>query len=93
MLRNDIDDLLDTMAKEAAEKGDDSLLPGAICFSADTWVRLSGAEFPTTCVSVKVGIRYRGVSVLVSSTREDGVLNRAEVGGQGKDYMNLEPRA
>lgn len=93
MKSDEIDDMLDAMAKEAAEKGDDSLLPGAISFNSSTWVKMSGDDLPTTCVSVKVGIRYRGISVLISSKREDGVLNRAEDGGQGKDYMELEPRA
>lgn len=52
---------------------------------------MSGADFPTNCVNVKVGIRYRGISVLISSTREDGVQSRKEAGDLGKDYMDLEP--
>ena len=42
--------------------------------------------------SAGVGIRYRGVSVLVSSQRENKVLNRREDGGAGAPYMDLEPR-
>lgn len=93
MKRADIDPILDIMAKEAAEQGDDSLLPGAISFHADTWIARSLADLPTTCVSIAIGIRYRGVQILISSQRENKVLNRAEDGGQGKPYMDLEPAA
>ena len=42
---------------------------------------MSLAELPTTCVNTIVGICYRGVSVLVSSQRENKVLNRREDSG------------
>ena len=93
MKREDIDHLLDIMAKEAAEKGDDAYLPGAITFNSDTWVKMSKKDLPTTCVSIGVGIRYRGVQVLISAARDDKVLNRAEDGGQGGPYFDLEPKA
>jgi hypothetical protein len=92
MNREDIDHLLDIMAAEAAEKGDDSLLPGAITFNSSTWVKMASSDLPTTCVNTTVGIRYRGVRVLISSQREDKVLNRAEDGSAGKPYMELEPK-
>ena len=93
MKREDIDHLLDIMAAEAAEKGDASLLPGTITFNSSTWVKRSPADLPTTCVNTTIGIRYRGVQVLISSRRDDKVLNRAEDDGAGAPYMDLEPRA
>ncbi|UAL09925.1 hypothetical protein [Caulobacter segnis] len=94
MKRDEIDDMLDAMAKEAAEKGDDSLLPGVISFNSSKWVKMSGADLPTTCMSVKVGIRYRAIRVMVASTCENGVASRAEdANDHGEPYMELEPRA
>ncbi|PIB91382.1 hypothetical protein [Caulobacter sp. FWC2] len=92
MKREDIDHLLDIMAKEAADKGDAAYLPAAITFNSDTWVKMSKKDLPTTCVSTGVGIRYRGVQVLISAARDDKVLNRAEDGGEGKPHFDLEPR-
>lgn len=93
MTRDEIDAMLDAMAAEATQSGDGTLLPGAINFHSGTWVKMSSADLPTTCVNTIVGIRYRGVSVLVSSQREDRVQNRREDEGQGAPYMDLEPRA
>lgn len=93
MTREDIDHLLDIMAAEAAEKGDESFLPGAITFGSSTWVKRSPTDLPTTCVNTTIGIRYRGVQVLISSKRDDKVLNRAEDRGAGAPYMDLEPKA
>jgi hypothetical protein len=93
MKREDIDHLLDIMAGEAAEKGDESLLPGAITFNSSTWVNRSPTDLPTTCVNTTIGIRYRGVQVLISRQRDDKVLNRTEDGGAGEPYMALERRA
>lgn len=93
MTQNEIDDLLGAMAAEAAQNGDETLLPGAITFNSETWVRMSLADLPTTCVNTIVGIRYRGVSVLVSGQHENKVVNRREDGGAGAPYFNLEPRA
>lgn len=93
MKRADIDQLLDIMAAEAAEKGDSAYLPGAITFNSGTWVKMSKADLPTTCVSIGVGIRYRGAQVLISSQFEDKVLNRTEDAGQGEPYLDLEPNA
>lgn len=93
MNRAEIDDMLDAIAAEAAQNGDEALLPGAITFNSGTWVKMSLADLPTTCVNTIVGIRYRGVSVLVSSQHENKVLNRREDGGAGAPYFDLEPRA
>lgn len=92
MTRDEIDDMLDAMAAEAAQAGDEALKPGAITFNSATWVKMSRADLPTTCVSTIVGIRYRGISVLVSGQRADAVLNRREDDGAGAAYMDLEPR-
>lgn len=91
MTRDELDNILDAMAKEAVEKADDACLPGVISFSSETWIKRNRSNFPTTCSAVKDGIRYRGVQVLISSGREDRVLNRAEDGGQGEPYLDLEP--
>ncbi|MBQ1562068.1 hypothetical protein [Caulobacter sp.] len=93
MTQNEIDDMLDAIAAEAARNGDETLLSGAITFNSGTWVKMSLADLPTTCVNTIVGIRYRGVSVLISSQREDKVLNRREDDGAGAPYFDLEPRA
>lgn len=93
MTRDEIDHLLDFMAEEAKTKGDDQYLPGAITFNSSTWVKMSGADLPTTCVSTTIGIRYRGIQILISREREDKVLNRGEVGDAGKAFYDLEPRA
>jgi hypothetical protein len=93
MNRAEIDDMLDAIAAEAAQAGDEALKPGAITFNSGTWVKMSLADLPTTCVNTIVGIRYRGVSVLISSQREDKVLNRREDDGAGAPYFDLEPRA
>lgn len=91
MTLEDIDQLLDIMAKEAAEKGDESLLPGAISMSADSYGRLPRGR--ARCTNILHGIRYRGVQILVARAREDKAMNRAEDGGQGKPYFDLEPQA
>lgn len=87
MTHDDIDQILDLMAKEAADKGDESALPGAISLSADSFCRL-----PSGRGMVLDGIRYRGVRVIVARDREDKVMNRAEDDGQGQPYFDLEPR-
>lgn len=92
MKREEIDQLLEAAQAEAVAKGDDSFRPGAITFNSATWVRMSMTHLPTTCVSVKVGIRYRGISVLISSQRNDGVLTRGEAGEAGEPFYELEPR-
>lgn len=56
---------------------------GRSTFSADTWVKMSKNDVPTTCVSTGVGIRYRDVQVLIS----------AEDGGQGAPSFDLEAQA
>lgn len=86
----DIDHILDLMAAEAAEKGDEACLPGAISMSADAFSRLPRGA--ATCTNILHGIRYRGVRVLVARANEDKALNRAEDGGQGRPYFALEPR-
>jgi hypothetical protein len=93
MTRDEIDAMLDAMAAEAAQGGDETLLPGAINFNSGTWVKMSLADLPTTCVNTIVGIRYRGVSVLISGQRENRVQNRREDEGQGAPYFDLDPRA
>lgn len=92
MTREEIDSILDAMAAEAAATGEDGFLPGVISFNSATWCKTPSSLFPTTCTSTGDGIRYRGIQVLIASTREDKVLNRAEDGGQGAPYRDLEPR-
>lgn len=91
MTFQDIDHLLDINAKEAAEKGDDSLAPGLIVLSADTYCRLSVPGSGMACTRILDGIRYRGVRVSVAGTNEDRVLNRAEAGARGEPHMDLAP--
>jgi hypothetical protein len=91
MTLDDIDNLLDLMAKEAADKGDDAFLPAAISMSTDSYFRLPlGAA---RCTNIIHGIRYRGVQILVARAREDKVINRAEDDGRGEPYFELEPKA
>lgn len=89
MTLEEIDRLLDFMAKEAAEKSDESLRPGAISMSADSYGRLPRGR--AACANILHGIRYRGVRVLIARGREDQVLNRADDGGCGEPYFDLEP--
>lgn len=91
MKLEDIDHLIDINAKEAAEKGDASLVPGLIVLSADTYCQLSLPGSGMVCVRILDGIRYRGVRVSVAGTNEDKVLNRAEAGARGEPYMDLAP--
>lgn len=92
MTRDEIDSLLNAYQDEAM-KGVPDAGPGAIYFSSNSWVGSSSAEFPTTCVSAGVGIRYRGIRVLISSKFEDRVASRAECGDAGQPFLDLEPRA
>lgn len=92
MKLEDIDHLFAIMAAEAAEKGDNSLLPGAVILSADAWCRVPHGS-PITCTNILHGIRYRGVRVTVARDYEDKVMNRAEAGERGKPYFDLEPGA
>lgn len=91
MTFDDIDHLLDLMASEAKEKGDEALLPGVISMAADSFARLPTGR--ARCTNILHGIRYRGVQVRVARAREDKVLNRAEDGGEGAPYFDLEPKA
>lgn len=93
MTLDEIDHLLDLMAKEAVEKGDEAFLPGAISMSADTRARLASQHAPISCTNILHGIRYRGIRVNVARAREDGVANRAEAGDEGLPYFDLEPKA
>jgi len=88
MTLDEIDHLFDFMAKEAAEKGDDSLLPGAAMMSADSYCRMPSGR--ARCTNILHGIRYRGVRLNVSSAYQDQVLNRAEAGDRGEPYFNNE---
>jgi len=92
MTLDEIDHLLDLMAKEAAEKGDESLLPGVISLSADAYGRVP-PNSGMACTKILEGIRYRGVQVLVARARQDQVLNRAEAGKEGEPFFDLEPKA
>jgi len=91
MKLEDIDHLLNINAKDAVEKGDDSLAPGLIVLSADAYCRLSVPASGMVCTRILDGIRYRGVRVSVAGTNEDKVLNRAEAGARGEPYMELAP--
>jgi len=88
---DEIDHLLDFMAKEAAEKGDESFLPGAISMSADAYGRLPRGV--AGCTNILHGIRYRGIQILVTRDRANEVLNRADAGETGAPYFDLEPKA
>ena len=92
MTLEDIDQLLDINAKEAAEKGDEGLLPGLIQLSADTYCRVSTPASGMACTRILDGIRYRGVKVSVARTFDDKVLNRVEAGDRGEPFMDLQPR-
>lgn len=92
MTLDEIDHLVDFMAKEAAEKGDESLLPGAISLSVDAYSRVP-PNSGMACTKILEGIRYRGVQVLVARARADEVLNRADDGGQGAPYFDLQLKA
>jgi hypothetical protein len=92
MKLEDIDHLLDINAKEAAEAGDDNLLPGLIVLSADTYCRISGPTAGFSIVRILDGIRYRGVRVSVARDHQDQVLNRAEAGERGKPYVDSQGR-
>lgn len=90
MKLEDIDHLFAIMAAEAAEKGDDGLLPGAVILSADSYCRIPHAS-PMTCTNILHGIRYRSIRVNVARDYEDRVLNRAEAGGRGEPFFDLAP--
>ncbi|MET3665882.1 hypothetical protein [Caulobacter sp. 1776] len=89
---DDIDQLLDINAKEAAEKGDEGLLPGLIQLSADTYCRVSTLASGMACTKILDGIRYRGVKVSVARAFEDKVLNRSEAGERGEPFFDLEAK-
>jgi hypothetical protein len=93
MTLEDIDQLLDINAKEAAEKADENLLPGLITLSADAYCRVSGPGTGMVCTKILDGIRYRGVRVSVARAFEDKVLNRAEAGERGAPYIDLQAKA
>jgi hypothetical protein len=89
MKLEDIDHLFKIMAAEAAERGDDSLLPGAVVLSADSFCRIPHGS-PISCTNILHGIRYRGVRTNVARDYEDKVLNRAEAGERGEPYFDLD---
>jgi hypothetical protein len=91
MTLDDIDYLLDLMAKEAADKGDETLLPGVISMSTDSYFRVPAGV--ARCTNILHGIRYRGVQIRVARAREDKVMNRAEDGGAGAPYFDVEPKS
>lgn len=93
MTLDEIDHLLDFMIKEAAEKGDDAYLPGAISLHNETYYKLSPKGLPFGCANILHGIRYRGIRTLVARGRENKVLNRAEAGETGEPYFALQPKA
>lgn len=93
MTLDEIDHILDFMAKEAGENGDDAYLPGAISLETDTYYRLTPRGLPFSCTNILHGIRYRGIRTLVARGRENKVLNRADAGDTGAPYFALEPKA
>lgn len=92
MTLDEIDKIFDIMVAEAAEKGDESLLPGSISLSADNWAAIARPSTGMTCTNILHGIRYRGIRVNVSRAYEGQVLNRADAGDVGKPYFDLEPK-
>ena len=66
MTLEDIGHRFALMAAEAAEKGDDSLLPRAVLLLDDAWRRIPYGR-PIPCTNILHGIRDRGVRVNVSS--------------------------
>lgn len=68
MTIDEIDHLLDFMAAEAKEKGDDSLLPGMITCR---WMLATGLPRGAAgCTNILHGIRYRGIQILVAGARK-----------------------
>lgn len=90
MTRDDINRMLDVMAAEAASSGDPAQGPGAIKVHTDAWVpRLSDALTPRTCESLSIGMRYRGIRVLVARIYETSVVSRGEIGEAGEPFREL----
>lgn len=92
MKLDDIDHIFDIMTKEAMDRSDETLLPGLITLTPETWGRIARPVTGMVCTNILYGIRYRSIRTSVSSAFEDKVLNRAEAGERGEPYFDLEPK-
>ncbi|MGH1559616.1 hypothetical protein ACRAWD_21970 [Caulobacter segnis] len=92
MTLDEIDHLLDFMAKEAAEKGDESLLPGVISLSADAYGRVP-PNSGMACTKILEGIPLSRRAGARRARRErTRSWNRADAGDSGAPYFDLEPK-
>lgn len=86
----EIDQMLDAFAAEAAKTGDDGQLPGAIFLHPDHYI---GSGLKDECVNMVVGLRYRGVKLLVSRAFESQVVARVDLQRDVGEFLPLAPAA
>ncbi|PTT05694.1 MULTISPECIES: hypothetical protein [unclassified Caulobacter] len=68
----------------------EGLKPGLITVHADNWVAMS-PRLPALCTIPALGIRHRGIRVIVSRQEDNRVLTRDEAGQRGEPFLDLEP--
>jgi hypothetical protein len=84
MTLDDLDAMLEHLVVAQAASGDPEEGPGLITLSAETRGRLD-PHGDMGCTNILMGIRYRGLRVLVTRAMEDAVFSRREARARGQE--------
>ena len=89
MTPDELNDHLDAMAREAADKAD--LMPGLITVQADHWINVLGV-IGAKAATLADGLRYRNIKIEIALANTTTVLTRADAGERGEPYRDLTAR-
>lgn len=90
MAPEDLDNILDTMQRDASAGPD--AMPGLITVESSEWVN-SLSWIRPTCSALHDGLRHRNIKIHVSSALATAVVPRSVAGDLGAPYRELSPRA
>jgi hypothetical protein len=91
MTLDDLDAMLEHLVVAQAASGDPEDGPGLITLSAETRGSLDPYR-GMGCANILMGIRYRGLRVLVTRAMEDAVFSRREARARGQEaFEPFEP--
>jgi hypothetical protein len=90
MTPDELDTLLDDMARSAATQEQPDRAPGLITVETNHWIDRLSVIRPT-CATLGDGMRYRNIKILVASQFETRLLSREEAGDRGHPFRDLTP--